>query len=492
MTTTLSLLDSHQTNDHGYERLAVTLQSAPPEECIRMLKQFLQTFPSFAPAHNDLGRLYHQTGNQTLALAHHEKATRLQPDNIIFRKYLADFYAVELGWLDDAVDIYLEVLKRNPRDTEALIALGRLGTALEANNANLSVPPEQIQDSQPLPQAPQESIDFIKESFEAPCSMAPLAPEKSFEEQHREAQEAVQAGNLAEARVLFEALIRLQPDNALIQNDLGVICYNLGDIMAAQAQYEAAYAIDPHNDAVARNLADLYFAAVGRADDAIHIYLGLYNKNPRDMETLVNLGHICTRVGRDEEAKLFYRRALEVEPWNREAREALVALTDRPAVQTFQPPAEPLRSAEDLHADALKLVEEGRTEDAASLLKELVQLYPQFALGHNDLGVVCHRLGDIEGAGRAYERAVELAPENSNFRKNLADIYFVELGRTDDAIHAYLELLRAHPRDVEVLQSLGQVSAAVGRPAEAKTFYRRVLEIEPWNRDAREALRLFA
>lgn len=99
-----------------------------------------------------------------------------------------------------------------------------------------------------------------------------------------------------------------------------------------------------------------------------------------------------------------------------------------------------------------------------------------------------YRLGDIGGAQRAYERAVELQPANSNFRKNLADLYFAELGRTDDAISIYLDLFRQQPRDLETLAGLGQICVAVGRPEEAKSFYRRALEIEPWNADVRAAL----
>jgi tetratricopeptide (TPR) repeat protein len=66
--------------------------------------------------------------------------------------------------------------------------------------------------------------------------------------------------------------------------------------------------------------------AVGRPDDAIHLYLELFRQNPRDIEVLAALGQICQAVGRPEEARTFYQRALEIEPWNRELREALQAL----------------------------------------------------------------------------------------------------------------------------------------------------------------------
>jgi Flp pilus assembly protein TadD len=133
-------------------------------------------------------------------------------------------------------------------------------------------------------------------------------------------------------------------------------------------------------------------------------------------------------------------------------------------------------------------VQQERLNEAHLMLEDLVHNYGSNALYHNDLGVLRYRLGDIDGARRAYERAVELQPANGNFRKNLADLYFAELGRTDDAIRIYLDLFRLQPRDLETLAGLGQICSAVGRPDEAKSFYRRALEIEPWNAEIRGAL----
>lgn len=470
------LVSELQVHDEGaaYDRLSASLQGIPTEDAIRKVKEFLVTFPSFALAHNDLGVLYHHGGNPTLALAHHEKASRLQPDNTLLRKNLADFYAVELGWVEDAIDIYLEVVKRNPRDTEALIALGRLGAAL-AGSRTLEKP-------QPQPQL--EATAELSAPPVFPAPPAPPAPPvvllKTDQELYQEAQTLAAQSSFFEAAARLQELTVRQPANALYHNDLAVISYNIEDLAAAQQHYERAVALDPANAVFARNLADLYFAKLSRVDDAIRIYLDLHRKAPRDVETLVNLGHICASVGRGEEAKSFYRRVMEIEPWNAEAREAL-------KVQP-QPVVQPVRSADELAAEARRLVDVGQLAEAQDLLKQALTRDPQHAVAYNDLGVVAYQLGDLSGAQTAYEQAVRLQPANQNFRKNLADLYFVAAGRPDDAIHIYLELFRQTPRDIEILSSLGRICQAVGRPEEARTFYRRALEVEPWNRDVREAL----
>ncbi|MFA7403407.1 MAG: tetratricopeptide repeat protein [Pelobacteraceae bacterium] len=475
-----------------YDRLVASLQNLDPGEGIRLLKQFMQVYPSFAQGHNDLGVLYLQAGNPTLALAHHEKANRLQPDNSTFRKNLADFYAVELGWLDDAVDIYLDILKRNPRDTEALIALGRLGCAMEGSVAleQPSVRPAIEAAVVPQPAAVAVHVEsqpacVASQSWQPPVQAAAPAPRKSFDELYREAAELAGEGHFGEARGVLEELLGRQPGNAVLYNDLGVVCYNLGDVPAARANYEKATALNPGNAVFARNLADLYFAELGRGDDAIRIYLDLHRKNPRDVEVLINLGHICAAVDRPAEAASFYRRALEIEPWSGDARQALAAAVEQPIQQ---PAPSPRRTAEDIHAEALGYSAANRLHEAHALLEELVHQYPDHAVGQNDLGVLRYQLGDVRGAAQAYEQAVKAQPCNSTFRKNLADLYFVELGRADDAIRIYLEMFAEQPRDVGILLSLGQICVAVGRPEEAKSFFRRALEIEPWNAEAREAL----
>lgn len=470
MTTSILMETANHDERAVYDRLASSLQGLPPAEAIVRIKEFLATFPSCALAHNDLGVLYHQSGNPTLALAHHEKASRLQPDTILFRKNLADFYAVELGWLEEAVDIYLEVVKRNPRDTEALIALGQLGSALAGNRA-LEAPVAQQQLEAPSP----------------PVVKATLVPVKSEQDSYAEAQQLAGQGDLQAARQRLEELVNRQPGNALYHNDLGVVCYQLGDVAAAQRGYETAHRLQLANAIFTRNLADLYFSELSRVDEAIHLYLDLLKVQPRDVETLVNLGHICKAVGREEEAKTFYRRALEIEPWNNEARQALAVQPSAPVQQQTVCQA-PAKTVGELLAEARSLVQQGQAAQARELLKQAIASYPHSAVAHNDLGVVAYNLGDLAAAQAAYEQAVRLDPANSNFRKNLADLYFVAAGRPDDAIQIYLELFRQNPRDIEVLAALGQICQAVGRPDEARTFYQRALEIEPWNRDLREAL----
>jgi glycosyltransferase involved in cell wall biosynthesis len=94
------------------------------EDQIKTLETILKQNPNAAQSHNDLGVLYYRSGEKGKVLFHYQEAVRLNPDNIIFAKNLADFYYVEMKNIETALQIYNKVLQIAPYDTETLIILG--------------------------------------------------------------------------------------------------------------------------------------------------------------------------------------------------------------------------------------------------------------------------------------------------------------------------------------------------------------------------------
>jgi Flp pilus assembly protein TadD len=498
-----------------YERIVTYIREVETDEAIRQIQNFLKIYPEFAQAHNDLAVLYYQTGNSLKALAHYEKAHKLEPSNITYRKNLADFYFVELEWADDAIQTYLDILKDNPFDVETLNALGTISVqtgrreqarqyftrtlqldavnsqarqALQQLGGQLPAPPQSARISTPTSHESAAASASMQQSPMPPIQSAPTfqEPPKSPEQLHRQALDLANSGKSSEARRALQDLLVRYPDYAAGHNDLGVLSQQDGDISQARSHHEEAYRLQPDNLNFVKNLADLLNIACGETEEALKLYVKILGSNPRDVEALTAVSRICLDAGKLEDARSFLDTILKIEPWNSNARESLAAISDREGPDHSTPAAG--RSFDEMHAEALRLVQQERLSEAHSLLEELVHASGGNALFHNDLGVLRYRLGDIKGAQHAYERAVELQPANSSFRKNLADLYFAELGKVDDAIRIYLDLLRTQPRDLETLTGLGQICSSVGRPEEAKSFYRRALEIEPWNAEVRGAL----
>jgi Flp pilus assembly protein TadD len=279
-----------------------------------------------------------------------------------------------------------------------------------------------------------------------------------------------------------------------------------------------------------KNLAEFYFVELGWTDDAIMMLTGLLRNQPEDVEILIALGLISERIGRDNEARSFYRRALDLAPANASVREALTRLEGgtppvaeyrpaapvQPAVPatTAEPPSQqssqledvlarlrasidtrsagsapsPAKTADELYREAQDAANRGDDDKAIGTLESLKADYPMYALAFNDLGVLYTRHGDLQKALLNHETAVGRDPGNPTFRKNLAALYYSCLGRTDEAIEMYTRLLREYPQDVEVLTALAIISDANNLRDQAATFIRKVLDLEPWNTAAREFL----
>ena len=78
-------------------------------------------------------------------------------------------------------------------------------------------------------------------------------------------------------------------------------------------------------------------------------------------------------------------------------------------------------SPEKLYQTAQKLISSEKEKEAIGALKVFLSLYPDYALAHNDLGVLYYNDGNKEEALNHYQQAVRFEPENVTFQKNLAD-----------------------------------------------------------------------
>lgn len=309
----------------------------------------------------------------------------------------------------------------------------------------------------------------------------------------------------------LEDFLRQYPDFAQAHNDLAVLYYHAGNKLQTLGHYEKAVRLEPANSTFRKNLASFYFVEMGWVDDAIFIYTDILAKTPNDTEVLAALGIISVNLDRRTEARTFFTRLLELEPWNQDARAFLAELEPAEAAAYGTPPA-PTQSApadldalladlrdtitrleqqnlpEDTYANAVALLNQGNQQAAICELEKLVQRDPSHALAHNDLGVLYLQQGDTEKSQHHHELAVKADPTSTTFKKNLAGLYFTELGKTDDAIFLLTEALRAEPDDVETLTGLYRIALAIGWTEEAATFLEKVTELEPWNQDARELL----
>ncbi len=337
-----------------YERILADVREVEADEGLRHIKDFLKIYPDFARAHNDLAVMYYQAGNSLKALAHHEKAHKLEPGNIIYRKNLADFYFVELEWTGEAIHTYLDILKDNPFDTEALNSLGTISLhigrkeqarqyfsrtlQLDADNYAAQQALQQL----PSPVATNSSVKQIAQApypvcreeappqtdratpqFQELFRIAQPEPTCSPDELYREAISLVDAGKPHDAIQLLKTIIIQNPDNALAHNDLGVLYQKHGEHLLSRHHHEAAVRLQPANLIFQKNLADLLYNGFGALEEALTIYVKLFAENRYDIELLKAIAHICLEVDKRDDARFFLEQILAIKPWDQDAAEAL-------------------------------------------------------------------------------------------------------------------------------------------------------------------------
>lgn len=356
---------SNATNQHliliegaaTYERILADIRGLETEEIIRHILDFVKIYPEYAPAHNDLAVLFYREENKLKSLAHYEKAHKLDPGNITYRKNLADFYFVELEWTGDAINTYLDILKDNPFDIEVLNALGTISLQigrkeqarqyfsrtiqLDSNNHEARLSLQQIpspaatgSDSKQISQTHFQGIQAVTPQPAAPVATsfqnlfqpAPPVSAKSSDELYREAIRLVDAGKSDEAIPLLETVVVQTPNDALAHNDLGVLSQKTGDFQKARTHHEAAVRLQPENSIFQKNLGDLLCSGFGAFEEALGIYVKLFADNSYDVETIKAIAHICLEVDKPEDARFFLEKALAIKPWDQEVAEALRAL----------------------------------------------------------------------------------------------------------------------------------------------------------------------
>jgi Flp pilus assembly protein TadD len=334
-----------------YEELETALRTLTPEAAIARISQFMQVFPDYPQAHNDLAVLLYQQGELLQALGRFERAVRLAPRNRTFRINLASFYFVELGWTDDAIFMYTDLLKEDQTDTEVLGALAlissRVGRPDEAghflrkildlepwNNdardmlnslAAPAISTVPVMSQSPSPAVAQGDMDALLAGLRQTISGLAVKT-ASPEERYREALHLAEQGMAAEAVTALEEIVRTVPAYALAWNDLGVLTCQSGDLNRSLVAHEQAVRLEPANPVFGKNLANLYYAALGRTDDAIQIFTGILREQPNDVETLLALGQISAANGYAEQARTFTTKVLQLEPWNSAAREFLSSI----------------------------------------------------------------------------------------------------------------------------------------------------------------------
>lgn len=299
-----------------------------------------------------------------------------------------------------------------------------------------------------------------------------VAPSDSFEAVYAHGTQLAREGNAKQALVEFEKAAKLSPRNAKVQNMLGVVLTQLGQLKEADAAYARALALDPGFVPARKNRAVNSFTQ-GNLDFAAKEFGELAQLEPRDFVPRLFLGLTSIEKRQFQDARRELVEADRLSPGNPRVLLPLVRVEfiigDRRlaleyAQKLWKQPQLP--SGERFQLGVL-LSQFGAHTEAAEIFQELQKSQPDSNEVVFNLALAEYRSGQLEAALKTieqYSHRVKLSGE----MLNLQGWIYGRMRRLDEAIRSFKLAMEADPLNADhyldlsnALQSSAHVEEAI-------------------------------
>jgi tetratricopeptide (TPR) repeat protein len=267
----------------------------------------------------------------------------------------------------------------------------------------------------------------------------------------------------AKAAALFEQTLSMQPDHVPSLVWLGAMRLVTGDAADAEMPLAKALDLQPHDAAA------LYHN--GRVALAKHDYQRAIERLNAALAADPQASSIHYSLS------LAYRGAGDMR--NAEAQLRLRGNTDpAPADPLMQQVSGLLQNASAFEVRAAEALGKRQWPAAIAALRQALQLAPNNAFTHLNLGTALFQTGDASGALTEFREAVRLSPELAKAHYGIG-IVTEAAGREADALDAFAAAVKADPEYAEARLSFGDALRRNGRDADALPQYAAVIKVNP-------------
>ena len=334
---------------------------------------------------------------------------------------------------------------------------------------------------------------------------APVSRTLSLDEALQQAVAHHQARRLPEAEQLYRAILQAQPNQPDANHNLGVLARQVGQHAAGLPYLKTALDTNPSREQYVLSYAEALLAT-GQAGEALNVLQAAMQRglNTQALQALWQTAEgsapnvpekgaaptpvemhqlaVLFNARRHEEAEGGARLLLEQYPDSGFAWKVLGAALQeqgKDALSALQKAVELLPDDAEAHnnlGNALR--DRGQLDDAEASYRRALQIKPDFAMAHNNLGNALQDRGQHNDAVASYRRALEIKPDYAEAHYNIGFI-LKDLGQLDDAVASYRRALEIKPDYAEAHLNLGAAQQDLGRLEEAVVSYRRALEAKP-------------
>lgn len=255
-------------------------------------------------------------------------------------------------------------------------------------------------------------------------------------------------GNFKQAESIYREILRVQPDNASVYYNLGIICQDELRFDESIYYYKEAIRINPNLHDAYFNLGAIFHSR-GSFDDAIENYHNALKLDPNSADIHNNLGLSLKAKGETDQAIFHFRKALDLDPNFYSAWSNLGIL----------------------------LITAGQYDDGIQYLQQALQLNPQ-AMAYHNLGIALQGKKQLDEAISYYHKALQLAPNFIDTYIHLGDAYRVK-GMLHNAAAYLQKAIQLNQNSFTAYNILGLVTQEQGKIEEAGKYFRQALQLNP-------------
>jgi protein O-GlcNAc transferase len=267
------------------------------------------------------------------------------------------------------------------------------------------------------------------------------------------------AGYAEQAEALYREILAVQPENAIVYNDLGNLLQEQARYAEAIGCYQKAIQLDPGFAGAYYNLAET-LQDTGQIDEAVGYYRKVIELDPGFAGAYYNLGVILQEKRQFDEAIMNYLQVMKLNP----------------------------NDADTLNNLGIIMEERGLSDIAEGFYRKAIERNPDFAVAYNNLGDILQKIGKPDDAVPYYKKAIQLNPALSGAYNKLGFIS-QEKGQLDEALQYYQKAIQLDSNSADAYVNLGTVFQEKGQLDEALQYYQKAIQLDSNSTTAYENLR---
>ena len=290
------------------------------------------------------------------------------------------------------------------------------------------------------------------------------------------------AGKFAEAEKLYQRVLKLDPEQHIALNFLGLLALQVGKYDTAIKLIQRALEIKPDYFEAYNNLGTAYQQS-GHLNKAVECFGKSIEISPDNVDANYRLGNTFIYLGKLNEAIARFHRVLSINPVHAEALNNLgnslkgLGKIDE-AIDCF---CKALAVKPDFIEVQNNLgiahVDKGNLDEALTWFSKALANNPDYADAHYNMGGVFKELNELSKAVSCYQKAISINPKNAAANYNLGNAY-KELGKFDEAISSYNQAIQINPDYAEAYNNLGILQLLLGNFDEGWMNYAWRMKIE--------------